>query len=65
MGSADRFREETIRLAPGDRIDLNDLIRRLTAMGYERVSMVEGKGSAPARRHYRRVPAGVQPEFAH
>lgn len=44
MGSADRFREETIRLAPGDRIDLNDLIRRLTAMGYERVSMVEGKG---------------------
>ena len=43
MGSADRFREETVRLAPGDRIDLNDLIRRLTAMGYERVSMVEGK----------------------
>ena len=42
MGSADRFREETNRLAPGDRIDLNDLIRRLTAMGYERVCRVEG-----------------------
>ena len=49
MGSADRFREETIRLAPGDRIDLNDLIRRLTAMGYERVSMVEGKGQCALR----------------
>ena len=49
MGSVDRFREETIRLAPGDRIDLNDLIRRLTAMGYERVSMVEGKGQCALR----------------
>ena len=49
MGGADRFREETIRLAPGDRIDLNDLIRRLTAMGYERVSMVEGKGQCALR----------------
>ena len=49
MGSADRFREETICLAPGDRIDLNDLIRRLTAMGYERVSMVEGKGQCALR----------------
>ena len=59
MGSADRFREETIRLAPGDRIDLNDLIRRLTAMGYEEGAV------CPARRHHRRVSACVQPEFAH
>lgn len=49
MGSAARFREETIRLAPGSVIDPNELIRRLTAMGYERVSMVEGKGQCAMR----------------
>ena len=49
MGSAERFRTQTIRLRVGDTASPADLIRRLTAMGYERVSMVEGKGQCAQR----------------
>ena len=49
MGSAARFGEKTIRLKGGDVIDPQQLIRDLTAMGYERVSMVEGKGQCAQR----------------
>ena len=49
MGSAERFAQETIRLRVGDAIEPADLIRRLTRMGYERVSMVEGKGQCAQR----------------
>lgn len=49
MGNAERFRASIIRLAPGDCIDPSELIRRLTQMGYERVSMVEGKGQCALR----------------
>ncbi len=49
MGSADRFRSKTIRLSLGDSIDPQRLIRDLTAMGYERVNMVEGKGQCAQR----------------
>ena len=49
MGSASRFAEQTIRLRVGDATEPADLIRRLTQMGYERVSMVEGKGQCAQR----------------
>ena len=49
MGSAKRFAAQTIRLALGDVIEPAELIRRLTAMGYERVNMVEGKGQCAQR----------------
>ena len=49
MGSAKRFAEKTIRLALGSVIEPADLIRQLTAMGYERVNMVEGKGQCAQR----------------
>ncbi|MDD6051890.1 MAG: transcription-repair coupling factor [Clostridiales bacterium] len=49
MGSADRFAQKTIRLHLGDTIDPQQLIRDLTGMGYERVSMVEGKGQCAQR----------------
>ena len=49
MGSASRFAEHTIRLRVGDSTEPADLIRRLTCMGYERVSMVEGKGQCAQR----------------
>ncbi len=61
MGSAKRFAEQTIRLALGDVIEPAELIRRLTAMGYERVNMVEGKGQCAQRGDIVDVypPAGV------
>ncbi len=49
MGSATRFAEKTIRLRAGDTIEPQQLIRDLTGMGYERVSMVEGKGQCAQR----------------
>ena len=49
MGSPERFRDKTIRLQPGDEYAPRQLIRDLTAMGYERVSMVEGKGQCAQR----------------
>ena len=49
MGSAARFAEKTIRLALGSVIEPAELIRQLTAMGYERVNMVEGKGQCAQR----------------
>ena len=49
MGSAGRFAQKTIRLHVGDVTEPADLIRSLTGMGYERVSMVEGKGQCAQR----------------
>ena len=49
MGSVSRFAEKTIRLQVGDETDPQQLIRDLTRMGYERVSMVEGKGQCAQR----------------
>ena len=49
MGNARRFAEQTIRLKIGDETDPQQLIRDLTRMGYERVSMVEGKGQCAQR----------------
>ena len=49
MGSADRFAGKTVRLALGSVIEPAELIRQLTGMGYERVSMVEGKGQCAQR----------------
>ena len=49
MGSAARFAQKTIRLHVGDVTEPADLIRSLTGMGYERVSMVEGKGQCAQR----------------
>ena len=49
MGLADTFRASTIRLMVADRIAPEELIRRLTVMGYERVNMVEGKGQCALR----------------
>ncbi|MBE5810745.1 MAG: transcription-repair coupling factor [Clostridiales bacterium] len=49
MGSAARFAEKTVRLELGSVIEPAELIRKLTQMGYERVSMVEGKGQCAQR----------------
>ncbi|MBQ8201295.1 MAG: transcription-repair coupling factor [Clostridia bacterium] len=49
MGSGERFRQRTIRLQVGDVYDPQQLMRDLTGMGYERVSMVEGKGQCAMR----------------
>ncbi len=43
------FREETLRLQEGDRFDPQALADRLVKNGYERVSMVEGKGQCALR----------------
>ncbi len=62
MGSSDRFRQKTIRLRVGDVYDPQQLMRDLTGMGYERVSMVEGKGQCAMRGAIVDVypPAGAQ-----
>lgn len=49
MGDAKRFQEESIELRAGSVIQPQELIRRLVTMGYERVSMVEGKGQCALR----------------
>lgn len=49
MGSAESFRKGTVCLAPGDVIQPNELIEKLVRAGYERVSMVEGKGQCTLR----------------
>ncbi len=49
MGSADRFRELTVRIALGDQISPRDLVQRLIRTGYERVDLVEGKGQCAQR----------------
>lgn len=49
MGNPDAFNQAMIRLAPGDVIQPAELMNRLTAMGYERVDMVEGKGQCAMR----------------
>ncbi len=40
---------EPVRVRPGDRVDLEDLARRLSALGYERVDMVESRGQLCVR----------------
>ncbi len=62
MGSGERFRERTIRFGVGDVYDPQQLMRDLTAMGYERVNMVEGKGQCAMRGSIVDVypPAGSQ-----
>ncbi len=49
MGSADRFRELTVRIALGDQISPQKLVQSLIRTGYERVDMVEGKGQCAQR----------------
>ncbi len=49
MGRPEPFRQACFTLKPGDRIGLSTLSARLTRMGYERVSMVEGKGQFALR----------------
>ncbi len=49
MGRPEPFRELCFRLKPGDRVNRNSLISRISRMGYERVSMVEGKGQFALR----------------
>ncbi len=49
MGSADVFLRHVIRLKPGDVLPPATLLRKLVAMGYERVEMVEGKGQCAMR----------------
>ncbi|MBR2823685.1 MAG: transcription-repair coupling factor [Clostridia bacterium] len=49
MGRPEPFRQACFTLRPGDRMPLSELSLRLTRMGYERVSMVEGKGQFALR----------------
>ena len=49
MGRPEPYQEACFTLKPGDRISLNSLVSRLSRMGYERVSMVEGKGQFALR----------------
>ena len=49
MGRPEPFRRACFILKPGDRIPMNTLVNRLGRMGYERVSMVEGKGQFAQR----------------
>ena len=49
MGRPDPFRQACFTLRPGDRIGLENLVSRLSRMGYERVGMVEGKGQFALR----------------
>ena len=49
MGDPELFRAGAIRLMVADRYPPDQLIRRLTLMGYERVDMVEGKGQCALR----------------
>ncbi len=49
MGARETFASSTLRLSPGDRFPPEQLMQRLVRMGYERVSMVEGKGQCALR----------------
>ena len=49
MGRPEPFRQACFTLRPGDRMPPADLTARLIRMGYERVSMVEGKGQFALR----------------
>ena len=50
------FCAEVVNLAVGDRVDLDWLLGRLSELGYERVDLVEGRGSMPSGRHPGRFP---------
>ncbi len=68
MGQPETFREATVCLAPGNVIAPDELVRRLTRMGYERVNLVEGKGQFALRGDILDVyppnlSAGVRIEF--
>lgn len=43
------FAEMQLRIAVGDTLNLDDFLRRMTALGYERVEKVEGKGEMSVR----------------
>ena len=49
MGRPEPFRQACFTFQPGDRMPLSELSLRLTKMGYERVTMVEGKGQFALR----------------
>ena len=49
MGRPEPFAQACFTLRPGDRMPLSTLTARLTRMGFERVSMVEGKGQFALR----------------
>ncbi len=49
MGRPEPFRRLIFSLRPGDRMPPREMVMRLTHMGYERVSMVEGKGQFALR----------------
>ena len=43
------FKRAVLRLGIGDRVNLADILYRLSAMGYERVDLVEGRGQFARR----------------
>ena len=49
MGQPESFRKETFVLCPGDTVSLDSVRTELARMGYDRVSMVEGKGQYAIR----------------
>ena len=49
MGRPEPFKALVLRLKPGDVCPPADLAKRLSAMGYDRVEMVEGKGQFARR----------------
>ena len=49
LAGPEQFKEQKISLAGGDEIDLSELERSLTDMGYERESQIEGPGQFAVR----------------
>ena len=45
----DRFRRAVINLKKGDILDVEDMAKKLTAMGFERFGMVEARGQFAIR----------------
>ncbi|TEB08432.1 Transcription-repair-coupling factor [Pelotomaculum schinkii] len=45
----DDFKKAVLRLTIGDRVNLEDILYSLSAMGYERVDLVEGRGQFARR----------------
>ena len=46
---AESFRQSSLSFAPEQKVDLEDLARRISLMGYERVSVIEGRGEFTVR----------------
>ena len=68
MGDPEVFSAASLRLRAGDRLAPDELMTRLTRMGYERVELVEGKGQCARRGSIVDVyppaaPAGLRIEY--